>query len=68
MRVALKFKVYRTSSHTVAAEGGAGGVIKDNDSLDNYFDGTVAVGSRDRLSRRTASLPKSGKDIVESEY
>ena len=31
-------------SHTVAAEGGAAGVVKDNDSFDNHFDDTVAGG------------------------
>ena len=31
-------------SHTVAAEGGAAGVIKDNDSFDNHFHDTVAGG------------------------
>jgi fumarate reductase flavoprotein subunit len=31
-------------SHTVAAEGGAAGVIKDNDSLDNHFHDTVSGG------------------------
>jgi fumarate reductase flavoprotein subunit len=31
-------------SHTVAAEGGAAGVIKDNDSLDYHFHDTVAGG------------------------
>ena len=29
-------------SHTVAAEGGAAGVIKDNDSLDYHFHDTVS--------------------------
>ena len=31
-------------SHTVAAEGGAAGVIKDNDSLDYHFHDTVSGG------------------------
>jgi fumarate reductase flavoprotein subunit len=31
-------------SHTVAAEGGAAAVIKDNDSLENHFNDTVAGG------------------------
>jgi fumarate reductase flavoprotein subunit len=31
-------------SHTVAAEGGAAGVIKDNDSLDHHFHDTVSGG------------------------
>ncbi len=42
LRVALISKVYPMRSHTVAAEGGAAGVIKSNDSLDNHFNDTVA--------------------------
>ena len=37
-------KVYPMRSHTVAAEGGAAGVIKDNDSLDYHFHDTVSGG------------------------
>jgi len=44
LRVALISKVYPMRSHTVAAEGGAAGVVKDNDSLENHFDDTVAGG------------------------
>jgi fumarate reductase flavoprotein subunit len=44
LRVALISKVYPMRSHTVAAEGGAAGVIKNNDSLDNHFNDTVAGG------------------------
>ncbi|MFQ5633972.1 MAG: fumarate reductase (quinol) flavoprotein subunit [Gammaproteobacteria bacterium] len=44
LRVALISKVYPMRSHTVAAEGGAAGVIKDGDSLDNHFHDTVAGG------------------------
>jgi fumarate reductase flavoprotein subunit len=44
LRIALISKVYPMRSHTVAAEGGAAGVIKDNDSLDNHFHDTVAGG------------------------
>jgi fumarate reductase flavoprotein subunit len=39
--VALLSKVYPMRSHTVAAEGGAAGVAKDNDSFDNHFNDTV---------------------------
>jgi fumarate reductase flavoprotein subunit len=42
--VALLSKVYPMRSHTVAAEGGAAGVTKDNDSLDNHFNDTVTGG------------------------
>ena len=46
LRIALISKVYPMRSHTVAAEGGAAGVIKDNDSFDNHFNDTVAGGDR----------------------
>jgi fumarate reductase flavoprotein subunit len=42
--ICLISKVYPMRSHTVAAEGGAAGVIKDNDSLDYHFHDTVAGG------------------------
>src|SRR5262245_43170365 len=42
--VALMSKVYPMRSHTVAAEGGAAGVIKGDDSLDNHFHDTVSGG------------------------
>ena len=44
INVALISKVYPMRSHTVAAEGGAAAVIKDNDSLDNHFNDTVTGG------------------------
>jgi fumarate reductase flavoprotein subunit len=44
LKLALLSKVYPMRSHTVAAEGGAAGVIKDNDSLDNHFHDTVSGG------------------------
>src|SRR3954451_20013564 len=40
----LLSKVYPMRSHTVAAEGGAAGVVKDNDSMDNHFHDTVSGG------------------------
>ncbi len=42
--VALVSKVLPMRSHTVAAEGGAAAVIKDNDSLENHFLDTVSGG------------------------
>jgi succinate dehydrogenase flavoprotein subunit len=42
--IALISKVYPMRSHTVAAEGGAAGVAKDNDSFENHFDDTVTGG------------------------
>ena len=44
LQVALLSKVYPMRSHTVAAEGGAAGVVKDSDSLDNHFHDTVSGG------------------------
>ena len=44
LKVALISKVYPMRSHTVAAEGGAAGVIKAEDSLDNHFHDTVSGG------------------------
>ena len=42
--VALVSKVVPMRSHTVAAEGGAAGVQRADDSLDNHFDDTVSGG------------------------
>jgi fumarate reductase flavoprotein subunit len=42
--IALISKVYPMRSHTVAAEGGAAGAIKDTDSLADHFDDTVSGG------------------------
>jgi len=42
--IALISKVYPMRSHTVAAEGGAAGVIQTHDSLDNHFNDTVSGG------------------------
>ena len=44
LRVALISKVYPMRSHTVAAEGGAAGVVREDDSLDYHFHDTVAGG------------------------
>jgi fumarate reductase flavoprotein subunit len=44
LRVALISKVYPMRSHTCAAEGGAAGVTKADDSLQMHFDDTVAGG------------------------
>jgi fumarate reductase flavoprotein subunit len=42
--VVLISKVVPMRSHTVAAEGGAAGVVLAHDSLDNHFDDTVSGG------------------------
>ncbi|VAX05137.1 Fumarate reductase flavoprotein subunit [hydrothermal vent metagenome] len=44
LKVALLSKVYPMRSHTVAAEGGAAGVSKKEDSFAKHFDDTVAGG------------------------
>ena len=44
LSVAVVSKVYPMRSHTVAAEGGAAAVIKDNDSLENHINDTIAGG------------------------
>ncbi len=44
LRVALISKVYPMRSHTVAAEGGAAGVIQPHDSLEHHFNDTVSGG------------------------
>lgn len=44
LSISLVSKVYPMRSHTVAAEGGAAGVVQDHDSLDNHFRDTVAGG------------------------
>ncbi len=44
LRIALISKVYPMRSHTVAAEGGAAGVVQAHDSLEHHFHDTVAGG------------------------
>ena len=44
LKVALLSKVYPMRSHTVAAEGGAAGVVQSHDSLDYHFNDTVGGG------------------------
>jgi len=44
IKLALISKVYPMRSHTVAAEGGAAGVAKDEDNYDNHFNDTVSGG------------------------
>ncbi len=43
-RIALISKVYPMRSHTVAAEGGAAGVISPDDTLSKHFEDTVSGG------------------------
>ena len=42
--IALISKVYPMRSHTVAAEGGAAAVVKEQDSFDWHFNDTVSGG------------------------
>jgi len=44
LNVALVSKVYPMRSHTVAAEGGAAAVTRDDDSLEYHFNDTVGGG------------------------
>jgi fumarate reductase flavoprotein subunit len=44
LSIGLVSKVYPMRSHTVAAEGGAAAVVKENDSLDNHCLDTIAGG------------------------
>ncbi|MDO5624820.1 MAG: fumarate reductase (quinol) flavoprotein subunit [Pseudomonadota bacterium] len=44
LEIALVSKVVPMRSHTVAAEGGAAGVVRTDDSLDKHFDDTVSGG------------------------
>jgi fumarate reductase flavoprotein subunit len=44
LKIALISKVYPMRSHTVAAEGGAAGVTRPDDSLEFHFDDTVHGG------------------------
>jgi fumarate reductase flavoprotein subunit len=44
LSIALVSKVVPMRSHTVAAEAGAAGVIRDDDTLDSHFNDTVSGG------------------------
>ncbi|MBO4350524.1 MAG: fumarate reductase (quinol) flavoprotein subunit [Proteobacteria bacterium] len=44
LKISLISKVYPMRSHTVAAEGGAAGVISPDDTLDKHFEDTVSGG------------------------
>ena len=44
LKIALISKVYPMRRHTCAAEGGAAGVIKSDESFDLHFDDTVGGG------------------------
>ncbi|MCW9033755.1 MAG: fumarate reductase (quinol) flavoprotein subunit [Rhodospirillales bacterium] len=44
IKISLISKVYPMRSHTCAAEGGAAGVVKEEDSFENHFNDTVSGG------------------------
>src|SRR5688572_15340506 len=69
LRIALISKVYPMRSHTCAAEGGAAGVIKPDDSLAYHFDDTVHGG--DWLSDQDAVdyfIAEAPRELVQLEH
>jgi len=69
LKVALLSKVYPMRSHTVAAEGGAAGVAKGNDSFENHFNDTVTGG--DWLSDQDAVdlfVKQAPKELTQLEH
>ena len=69
LRIALISKVYPMRSHTCAAEGGAAGVIKPDDSLDHHFNDTVGGG--DWLSDQDAVdyfVREAPKELIQLEH
>jgi len=69
LRIALVSKVYPMRSHTCAAEGGAAGVIKSDDSLDLHFNDTVGGG--DWLCDQDAVeyfINEAPKELIQLEY
>jgi fumarate reductase flavoprotein subunit len=69
LRVALVSKVYPMRSHTCAAEGGAAGVIKSDDSLEHHFNDTVGGG--DWLSDQDAVdyfIREAPKELIQLEH
>lgn len=69
LRIALISKVYPMRSHTCAAEGGAAGVIKPDDSFDLHFNDTVGGG--DWLCDQDAVeyfIHEAPKELVQLEH
>jgi len=69
LSIALISKVYPMRSHTCAAEGGAAGVIKPDDSLEQHFDDTVGGG--DWLSDQDAVdyfIREAPKELLQLEH
>jgi fumarate reductase flavoprotein subunit len=69
LKIALISKVYPMRSHTCAAEGGAAGVIKADDSLEHHFNDTVGGG--DWLCDQDAVdyfIREAPKELVQLEH
>jgi len=69
LRIALISKVYPMRSHTCAAEGGAAGVIKSDDSYEQHFHDTVGGG--DWLSDQDAVeyfIHEAPKELMNLEH
>ena len=69
LRIALVSKVYPMRSHTCAAEGGAAGVVKRDDSLEEHFNDTVGGG--DWLSDQDAVdyfIREAPRELVQLEH
>ncbi len=62
LKIALISKVYPMRSHTVAAEGGAAAVIKEDDSIEYHFHDTVGGGDwlcdQDAVDLFVNTIPK----------
>jgi len=62
LSIAIVSKVYPMRSHTVSAEGGAGAVIKSNDSLADHIEDTVSGGDwladQDAVEAFVAEAPR----------
>ncbi len=69
LKIALISKVYPMRSHTCAAEGGAAGVIKSDDSFEQHFHDTVGGG--DWLSDQDAVeyfIHEAPKELTQLEH
>src|SRR6187431_2363123 len=62
LRVAVVSKVYPMRSHTVSAEGGAAGVIADDDSIDEHIYDTISgsdwLGDQDAIEAFVHEAPR----------
>ncbi len=69
LRIALISKVYPMRSHTCAAEGGAAGAVKPDDSLDLHFNDTV--GGADWLCDQDAVeyfIKEAPRELIQLEH